>query len=246
MTTTNRNKSKEDAILSKNGQGAATYTGKQSKVQEMDSRSSFGTENLYNGKSRNHNKKTEKSFLSFCKTIVVLSTKSVGVAVLVALMLSCLSFIITDTLTFGYDLPTLRKIQYVYLDPNREMIYLTAEELREYDGSDLKKPIYLAIKGHIYDVTNGKRFYGKGGSYSFFSGRDASRAYVTGCFHEDFLTSDIRGLNKDELDGIDQWKNFYDRSKKYFLVGYVKNNEIDPNSPIPEDCPTSSRKERRL
>lgn len=35
--------------------------------------------------------------------------------------------------------------------------------------------------------------YGIGGSYHFFAGRDASRAYVSGCFQED-LTPDMRGL----------------------------------------------------
>lgn len=34
--------------------------------------------------------------------------------------------------------------------------------------------------------------YGPGGSYSFFAGRDATRAFITGCFQED-LTPDLRG-----------------------------------------------------
>lgn len=34
--------------------------------------------------------------------------------------------------------------------------------------------------------------YGPGGSYSFFAGRDATRAFITGCFAED-LTPDLRG-----------------------------------------------------
>ena len=37
--------------------------------------------------------------------------------------------------------------------------------------------------------------YGLGGSYHFFSGRDATRAFVTGCFDED-LTPDIRGVEE--------------------------------------------------
>jgi hypothetical protein len=37
--------------------------------------------------------------------------------------------------------------------------------------------------------------YGPGGGYSFFAGRDAARAYVSGCFKSD-LTHDLRGLEE--------------------------------------------------
>lgn len=62
----------------------------------------------------------------------------------------------------------------------------------KYDGSNPNTPIYLALNGTIYDVTAGRSMYGPGGSYHFFAGRDASRAFVTGCFDTD-LTPDMRG-----------------------------------------------------
>lgn len=73
--------------------------------------------------------------------------------------------------------------------------YMTLEELSAYDGTDPSKPIYLAINGTIYDVTQGARIYGPDGSYHFFAGCDASRAYVTGCFGED-RTADMRGVEE--------------------------------------------------
>ncbi|SPO03302.1 related to DNA damage response protein [Cephalotrichum gorgonifer] len=72
---------------------------------------------------------------------------------------------------------------------------LTLEELAAYDGTDTSKPIYLAINGTIYDVSAGARIYGPGGSYHWFAGCDASRAYVTGCFSED-RTADMRGVEE--------------------------------------------------
>ncbi|KAL1634626.1 hypothetical protein SLS58_010621 [Diplodia intermedia] len=69
---------------------------------------------------------------------------------------------------------------------------LRAWMLSAYDGSDPSKPIYLALNGTIYDVTPGRHFYGPGGGYHFFAGRDAARAFVTGCFDTD-LTPDLRG-----------------------------------------------------
>jgi predicted heme/steroid binding protein len=74
-------------------------------------------------------------------------------------------------------------------------IYLTPEELAAYDGSDPEKPLYLAINHTIYDVSNGRHIYGPGGSYQYFGGCDAARAYVTGCFADD-RTPDMRGVEE--------------------------------------------------
>ncbi|PVH93168.1 cytochrome b5, partial [Periconia macrospinosa] len=74
-------------------------------------------------------------------------------------------------------------------------IYLTDDELRGYDGTDPSKPIYLALNGTIYDVSSARMTYGPGGSYAFFAGRDAARAFLTGCFRTD-TTPDLRGVTR--------------------------------------------------
>lgn len=49
---------------------------------------------------------------------------------------------------------------------------ITAFELEQYDGRDPTKPLMMAIKGNIYDVTKGKDFYGPpDGPYCAFAGR---------------------------------------------------------------------------
>lgn len=53
--------------------------------------------------------------------------------------------------------------------------------------------------GNVYDVTKGSSTYKPGGSYWFFAGKDASRAYTTGCF-KTHLTHDLRGLSDDQLE----------------------------------------------
>lgn len=60
--------------------------------------------------------------------------------------------------------------------PPAEQCDLSPEALRAYDGSDAHKPLLVAAKGHIYDMAAGKDFYGKGGPYNCFAGRDASVA----------------------------------------------------------------------
>lgn len=77
----------------------------------------------------------------------------------------------------------------------RQPVVLTDAELLGFDGRNDSLPIYLALNGTIYDITAGagRRIYGPGGPYNFFAGRDATRAYITGCFKEDAV-ADYRGV----------------------------------------------------
>lgn len=96
--------------------------------------------------------------------------------------------------------------------------------------------------------------------YHQFAGRDAARAYVTGCF-KIHLTHDIRGFGEKEMkvcsllvhpcalsiydteprrplstQDFNKWKKFYAEHKKYKKVGKVYHHAIDPNSPLPPPC----------
>jgi hypothetical protein len=72
------------------------------------------------------------------------------------------------------------------------------------------------------------------------AGRDASRAFITGCF-QTHLTHDLRGLSEHELGALANWKKFFAKHVKYVKVGTLDRPPIDPNSPIPEPCePPSS------
>ncbi|CAM1504005.1 Fc.00g015960.m01.CDS01 [Cosmosporella sp. VM-42] len=112
---------------------------------------------------------------------------------------SCaLSYTISGGETFFWGMK--QKPDYLRVDYWKERlqgppppVYLTLDELAAYDGTDAEKPLYLAINGTIYDVSAGSRIYGPGGSYHYFAGCDAARAYVTGCFSED-RTADMRGV----------------------------------------------------
>eukprot|EP00842_Homolaphlyctis_polyrhiza_P003451 jgi/Hompol1/4106/HPOL_001727-RA len=152
--------------------------------------------------------------------------------VVLALALVSASYIVTDTWDFGGLSQTARVMVKKQMATER---VFSVSELAQYDGSDPSKPIYIALEGIVYDVTEGRNYYGPGGGYEFFAGKDATRAYITGCF-KTHLTHDLRGLSDAEAKSISTWTNFYAKSKKYFRVGTVDLPPIDPSSPIPEPC----------
>lgn len=96
-----------------------------------------------------------------------------------------------DSMTWGYNPWWTRAREWSALIKGE--VHLTDTELLQYDGTDPTKPIYVALNGTIYDVSANPRTYGPGGSYHFFAGRDAARAFLTGCFQED-QTPDLRGV----------------------------------------------------
>ncbi|KAG6425684.1 hypothetical protein SASPL_116130 [Salvia splendens] len=123
---------------------------------------------------------------------------------------------------------------------------VTAEELKLYDGSDSKKPLLMAIKGQIYDVTQSRSiasllpyfvyiagfddaeivfilnlmFYGPGGPYALFVGKDASRALAKMSFEDKDLNGDLTGLGVFEMEALQDWE--YKFMSKYVKVGTVK------------------------
>jgi predicted heme/steroid binding protein len=68
--------------------------------------------------------------------------------------------------------------------------YYTPVELAEYDGKANKR-ILMGIRGRVYDVTAGAHFYGPGGPYGNFAGRDASRGLSKGSFDEGVLSFNV-------------------------------------------------------
>ncbi|XP_023732301.1 probable serine/threonine-protein kinase PBL25 [Lactuca sativa] len=98
---------------------------------------------------------------------------------------------------------------------------MSEEELKAYDGTDPRKPVLLAIKGQIYDVSSARMFYGAGGTYGEWSGKDASRAIAKFSFEEEDLNRDLTGLGKVELEALDDWDIMF--RSKYVKVGSIEN-----------------------
>eukprot|EP01038_Epipyxis_sp_PR26KG_P011249 gene11249-15093_t len=97
----------------------------------------------------------------------------------------------------------------------------TIEQLRENDGSN-DKPIYIALRGEVYDVSAAKEFYGEGSGYHCFAGRESSRAMAKLSFEEEDLASmDLSDLGVFERTNLEGWIQKFKHYKCYPIVGRV-------------------------
>ena len=103
---------------------------------------------------------------------------------------------------------------------------VTFSELEDGDGTD-GAPIYVALRGRVYDVSTGTAFYGPGKPYHHFVGRDASRAFATGCRAAECVSADLDGLTPSQLRELDRWMEMYETHDKYTFVGTLVEDPVD-------------------
>uniref|UniRef100_U5EFV8 Putative membrane associated progesterone receptor n=1 Tax=Corethrella appendiculata TaxID=1370023 RepID=U5EFV8_9DIPT len=111
----------------------------------------------------------------------------------------------------------------------------TIQELKEFDGKQSDGRVLVAVNGSVYDVTKGKRFYGPGGPYAAFGGRDASRGLatfsVTSSEKEEY--DDLSDLNSMEMESVREWEMQF--KEKYTYVGRLLKPGEQPTNYSDED-----------
>ncbi|KAH8404927.1 hypothetical protein KR222_010674 [Zaprionus bogoriensis] len=100
----------------------------------------------------------------------------------------------------------------------------TIKELRPFDGTQPDGRVLVAVNGNVYDVTKGKRFYGPGGPYASFAGRDASRNLATFSVipNDSEEYDDLSDLGAMEMDSVRDWDMQF--KEKYDCVGKLLRN----------------------
>ncbi|KAI8978978.1 cytochrome b5-like heme/steroid binding domain-containing protein [Pilobolus umbonatus] len=104
----------------------------------------------------------------------------------------------------------------------------TPMELLPYDGNGIDGRILMAVNGSVYDVSRGRNFYGPGGPYANFGGRDASRGLAKNSFDSDMLTDPSKSIDKledlatDEWESLREWEQHF--ANKYLFVGKLVEN----------------------
>jgi membrane-associated progesterone receptor component len=95
---------------------------------------------------------------------------------------------------------------------------ITSEELAQYNGIDPAKPVYVGIKGTVFDVSINRDAY-VGTGYAVFAGKDCSKALGKSSLKEEDCVADYSNLTPSELETLDKWFLFY--KNKYPIVGTI-------------------------
>ncbi|KAJ2711468.1 Dihydrodipicolinate synthase [Coemansia spiralis] len=109
----------------------------------------------------------------------------------------------------------------------------TKRQIAQYTGED-GAPILIALDGKVYDVSDGRGFYGPGGAYSVFAGRDASRLLATQSFDEGVTETELNApidplddLAGEDREGLDAYVGLF--SVKYHCVGVLVEPTASPD-----------------
>lgn len=83
---------------------------------------------------------------------------------------------------------------------------ITPAALAKHDGRDPYKPLYLAIRGVVYDVSKGRAFYGPGGGYAALAGKECARALARMSLKPEDVTGDLGDCTPAQLATLEEWE----------------------------------------
>jgi membrane-associated progesterone receptor component len=120
-------------------------------------------------------------------------------------------------------------------DPNR---IVTKEELAKNNGLQpvpegyATAPIYIAADNKIFDMSfGGIQFYGSGGPYNKFAGKNVTLALAMMSLDDDLIgSSDVGGCNEKQIQTMRDWIKTFEERKGYPIVAKFKKCRINSTS----------------
>ncbi|CAB9500168.1 Membrane steroid-binding protein 2 [Seminavis robusta] len=127
-----------------------------------------------------------------------------------------------------------------YIEPKE---FWTESELAPYNGEqDEDGPILMAADGLVFNVYKGRNFYGSGGEYHLFAGRDATRLLARTMTEEETEEEAQKPLTLGERAALAGW--MFTLKNKYEIVGQLKG--FDPSMTSMKEGVSSTWKDPRL
>jgi len=116
-------------------------------------------------------------------------------------------------------------------DPPRNF---TMKQLAHFDGTKDKdgddKPVYLSLNGIVFDVSDGRNFYGPDGPYELFAGHECGVALAKMSFDTEFLDNldAVQDLKHGEKMELENWIDKFTHYRCYPVLG-----RLIPDSQLP-------------
>lgn len=112
----------------------------------------------------------------------------------------------------------------------------TQKQLSYFDGKDDEKtgepkPVYLSLDTVVFDVSEGRNFYGPGGPYELFAGHECGVALAKFSFNEEFI-DDFDGCSKlayAEKSELENWMSKFEHWRQYPIKGRLIPDAKMPN-----------------
>jgi predicted heme/steroid binding protein len=151
------------------------------------------------------------------------------------LLNALLSYAFTQSTMWGYSGK--------YVDSMYLIHRLKGSPIKEYTVNTLWNDVQnsgrllISINKKVYDVTASYDVYNPKtitSRYGIFVGRDCTRIFINGCFHDlNQCTWNLENMKMDQSyvnTTVLKWENFYQQHPKYWQVGYlnVSNDDRDP------------------
>lgn len=102
------------------------------------------------------------------------------------------------------------------------------EELAGFSGVDPAKPLLMAIRGIVFDVSESARFYGPGAPYNALIARDVTRAVALMSLDDEHMTDRCDGLPTEAVERLNAvLRDTY--LPKYPISGHLKGGAFYPH-----------------
>lgn len=125
--------------------------------------------------------------------------------------IACAAVVLLGTYLYFHKRP-MSSPRIIHVDKKE----FTMSEVASFNGKTHKEdPILTVIDGLVYDLQKGREFYGEGGPYNPFAGRDSTRLLAKNQVSD--KTDTLEPLNETELEQLEKWKEFF--NNKYGSIG---------------------------